>query len=381
MPLCDHCGRETPDEPFCTWCGSDRTADSPDPQQRPHRFAAAPGEHIARPAVISTLLPHLPTHRVHEFRWGLLAGVAAVVALVFAGAVVPAILTGAVLVPVLYLVYLYEAQVYRDEPIRVLGLTVVAGAALGCVVLLIARVLIPSSSPLEVTRATGVLIAATVLLPIVEEIVKPLPALTLRSTPSFNETVDGLVFGIAAGLGFAAAQTIINFSRIIGYERLHTSAGDWLWPVLGAAVLTPLMQASCTGAVTASLWRRGRQGGRLLYAAGFPVALLGHIGFTLGSRLLLNAGAGQATVLIWEAAVVAALLVFIRALLHRALLDEAEDFGLHEALCPHCRRRVEASAFCPQCGAAVRAAPRTDHGGLVSEAAGASGEAAAPGGP
>lgn len=376
MPPCEHCGHPTPDEPFCIWCGADRTGESSDPQRRVRQFAAAPGEHVRRPAVISTLLPHLPTPRVHEFRWGLLGGIAAVVALVLAGAVVPAILTAAVLVPVLYLVYLYEAQVYRDEPILVLGLTIVAGAGLGCVVLFVARGVIPTSSPLEVTQATGVLIAATVLLPIVEEIVKPLPALILRRRPSFSETVDGLVFGIAAGLGFAAAQTIFNFSRIIGYDRLHTSAGDWLLPVLGAAVLTPLMQASCTGAVTASLWRRGRQGGRLLYAAGFPVAVTGHIAFTLGSRLLLNAGASQAAVLIWEAAVVATLLMFVRALLHRALLDEAEDFGLHQTLCPHCRRHVEAVAFCPHCGAAVRAAPRTEHGGLISEAPPASGEAA-----
>jgi RsiW-degrading membrane proteinase PrsW (M82 family) len=329
--------------------------------------------------VISTLLPHLPSPRIHEFRWALLGGIVAVIVLVLAGAVVPAILTAAVLVPVLYLVYLYEAQVYRDEPIRVLGLTVVAGAGLGCAVLFVARRLIPSSSPLEVAQATGVLIASAVLLPVVEEIVKPLPALILRRRPSFDETVDGLVFGVAAGLGFAAAQTIFNFSRIIGYERLHTSAGDWLFPVLGAAVLTPLMQASCTGAITASLWRRGRQGSRLLYAAGFPVALIGHIAFSLGSGLLLNAGAGQATVLIWEAAVVATLLLFIRALLHRALLDEAEDFGLHATVCPHCGRHVEAVAFCPHCGAAVRAAPRTEHGGLVSEAPAPPGEPAASG--
>jgi RsiW-degrading membrane proteinase PrsW (M82 family) len=370
MVSCEHCGRETPDEPFCTRCGAQRTAGIANPRWRRHHYAAHPGEHVAQPRVISTLLPHLPSHRHHEFRWGLLVGLAAVVALVAAGQVVAGIFTAAVLVPVLYLVYLYEAQVYREEPARVIGLTIVAGAAIGVVVLVVANSVISSSSPLEVGGATGAIIAGTVLLPLVEEVVKPLPVFLLRRRAAFRETVDGLVFGIAAGLGFAAAETIYDFSHVIGFEHLNTSSGTWLFPVLSAAVTTPLMQASCTGAITASLWRRGRSGSRLLYALGVPVALAGHIGFTLVSWVIAHHGASQLTVLIWQAAVVAALLVYIRFLLHQALIDEAEDFGLHTALCPHCRRQVEGAAFCPHCGAALAASPRTGHGRLTSESPG-----------
>lgn len=372
---CDHCGRDTPDEAFCTSCGAQRTAGIVNPRWRGHHYAAHPGEHVAQPSVISTLLPHLPSHRVHQFRWGLLAGLAAVVGLVAAGQVVAGIFTSAVLVPVLYLVYLYEAQVYRDEPARTIGFTIVAGAVIGVAVLLVANAVISPSSPLEVEGATGVIVGATVLLPLVEEIVKPLPVFLLRRIPAFGETVDGLVFGVAAGLGFAAAGTIYNFSRIIGFEHLNTASANWLFPLLSAAVTTPLMQASCTGAITASLWRRGRSGTRLLYALGLPVALVGHVGFTLVSWVIGHHGASQLTVLVWQAAVDAALLVYIRLLLHRALIDEAEDFGLHTALCPHCRRSVEGAAFCPHCGAALSASPRTTHGGLVSQSSGPVGSA------
>src|SRR5580692_5554347 len=116
MPTCEHCGHETPDEPFCTYCGSDLEHGNEDPRGRLHHYAAHPGEHVAQPALISTLLPHLPRSRTHEFRWALLTGTAAVVLLVWLGLIVAATLTAAALVPVLYLVYLYEAQVYRDEP-------------------------------------------------------------------------------------------------------------------------------------------------------------------------------------------------------------------------------------------------------------------------
>jgi RsiW-degrading membrane proteinase PrsW (M82 family) len=272
---------------------------------------------------------------------------------------VAALLTAAVLVPVLYLVYLYEAQVYRDEPARVVGLTLVSGAVLGVATATVANAVVPSSSPLNPT-ASGVLLISAVLLPIVQEIVKPVPALFLRPLAKFNQTIDGLVFGVATGLGFAAAETIVDFSRVITYEPLRTSSADWLFPMLSIAVLTPLMQASCTGAIMASLWRHSPKGASsALYAIGIPVAILAHVGFSLGSQLITRQGANQPSVLAWQAAVVAGLLVYIRFLVHRALLDEAGSLGLHLSVCPYCRRRVETAGFCSSCGSASSAGPRT----------------------
>jgi hypothetical protein len=310
--------------------------------------------------VVTTLFPHLPGHRVHEFRWGLLGGVVVVVGLIVSGLVVAAILTATVLVPVLYLVYLYEAQVYRDEPVQVIGLTMIAGAAIGWVVMVVADHLISSAPPLNLPERTSVLLAATVLLPVVQEVLKPLPVLVLRRNPSFPETIDGLAFGVAAGLGFAAAQTVVNFSRIIAYEPIRAHSSSWVFPVVGVAVLTPLLQASCTGALVASLWRRWSSGPWLsLYRFGLPVALVAHVAFSLVTQTLADHGVNQAGVLVWQAAVVGAVLVYIRFLVHRALLDEAADLGYQAVVCPHCRRHVEAAGFCPHCGSAITAGPRT----------------------
>ena len=358
MTPCEHCGRDAPDEAFCTWCGAHRAGLGDQARTRRHDYAASAGEHVAQPSVVTTLFPHLPRYRVHEFRWALIGGLAVVVGLVGGGLIVASILAAAVLVPALYLVYLYEAQVYRDEPAKVVGMTMAAGVVLGVVVSIVADAILHQASPLKASPGLGFLVGSTVVLPLVQEVLKPLPVLTLRGSGKFSETIDGLTFGVAAGLGFAAAETIVQFSKVIATEPVHTASANWLFPVLGLTVLTPLLQATCTGALVAALWRPRRLS-QPLYALGVPLALGAHVGYSAISQVLSDHGVSSAITLFFQAAVVAVMLVYIRHLVHDALLDEAKDFGFQPVLCPHCRHSVAAAAFCPLCGGAVSAGPRT----------------------
>jgi len=68
----------------------------------------------------------------------------------------------------------------------------------------------------------------------------------------------------------------------------------------------------------------------------------------------------------FQAAVVGGLLVYIRHLVHNALLEEAKDFGFQIVTCPHCRHTVGAAGFCPVCGGAVTAGPRTAEAAVAS---------------
>src|SRR5438445_9128055 len=140
---CDHCAHDVPDGVFCTRCGAHQgtTEEFGNAKLREHRYAAHPGEHVAQPSVISTLFPHLGHHKVHEFRWAFIAGMAGVLVLYLAGLITAAILVAAFLVPVLYLIYLYEAQVYRDEPALVLGFTIGGGVVVGTVVTFLERLI------------------------------------------------------------------------------------------------------------------------------------------------------------------------------------------------------------------------------------------------
>jgi RsiW-degrading membrane proteinase PrsW (M82 family) len=352
---CDHCANDVPDGVFCTSCGAHEgtTSEAPDPRRREHRFAAHPGEHVAHPSVFTTIFPHLGHHKLHEFRWAFWAGLAGVVVLTVAGLVSAAILVSTFLVPVLYLIYLYEAQVYRDEPASVLGFTVGGGALLGIVLYAVESRFIPATAGALGLNA-GTFIVLGVLIPLVQEVLKPLPALALRTQSDFPETIDGLVFGVAAGLGFALADGLLTYSSAIAYLPVRVDPGNWIITLITLAVLQPLLQGTTTGAIVAAIWRRqrGSLGRREVFVVG--LAVVAHVVFSSATLLI---GAASVFALVVQAAVVGGLTVYLRYVLHHALLEEAAHMGFAETVCANCHRHIVASGFCPHCGMALTASP------------------------
>jgi RsiW-degrading membrane proteinase PrsW (M82 family) len=361
---CDHCANDVPDGVFCTRCGAHQgtTHELGSAKKRTHNYAAHPSEHVMQPAVFTTLFPHLGHQKVHEFRWAFAVGLGGILLLYVAGLISAAILVAVFLVPVLYLIYLYEAQVYRDEPATVLGFTLGGGAVLGLIVTLIERAVYnPFSGVGNPLHNAGINVGAVLflglLVPIVQEAVKPLPAMFLPNRKDFPETVDGLVFGIAAGLGFGLAESLVAFSTVIVSLPAHSTPGNWIYDLAMLAVFQPLLQGSATGMVAAAVWRyrRGRLAGREI--GGVAMAVIAHVAFSVGTQLLQDVAVAQLFVLVWQAVVVGALLVYIRYLLHHALMEEAAHMGFAETVCPNCHMHIVASGFCPNCGGALTAAP------------------------
>ena len=360
---CDHCANDVPDGVFCTRCGAHQgtAVDVGNAKTRLHRYAAHPAEHVVQPSVFTTLFPHLGQHKIHEFRWSFAAGLAAVLVLYLTGLVTAAILVAAFLVPVLYLIYLYEAQVYRDEPAMVLGFTIGGGIVLGIVVTVIEqRIYNPYQdigNPLHPTVSISALLLLGLIVPVVQEAVKPLPALLLPNRSDFPETVDGLVFGVAAGLGFSLAESLISFASVLTSLPPHVSPGNWIYQLLTIAVLLPVLQGSATGMIAAAIWRyrRGRLTNREV--GGVAMAVIAHVAFAIGTQLGKDTVQNPLVILIWQAIVDGALLVYVRYLLHHALLDEAAHMGFAETVCPNCHTHIVASGFCPNCGVALTAAP------------------------
>lgn len=361
---CDHCASDVPDGVFCTRCGAHQgtTHEVGRAKTRAHSYAAHPSEHVIQPAIFTTLFPHLGHQKVHEFRWAFIVGLAGIIVLYITGLIVAAILVAIFLVPALYLIYLYETQVYRDEPALVLGFTIGGGAVIGLVTTLVVRAFDnPFRDVGNPLHNAGVSIGAVLflglLVPVVQEALKPLPALFLPNRADFPETVDGLVFGIAAGLGFAAAESVVVFSGALTGLPAHVDPANWIYALATLAVFQPLLQGSATGMVVTAVWRlrRGRLSGRELGAV--AMAVIAHVAFSLGTQLLTDAAVAQLFVLVWQAVVVGALLIYIRFLLHHALLDEAAHMGYAETVCPNCHMHIVASGFCPNCGMALTAAP------------------------
>jgi RsiW-degrading membrane proteinase PrsW (M82 family) len=351
---------------FCTRCGAHQgtTQEFGSAKTREHRYAAHPGEHVAQPSVITTLFPHLGHHKVHEFRWAFTAGLAGILVLYVAGLISAAILVSAFLVPVLYLIYLYEAQVYKDEPAIVLGFTLGGGIVVGIVLTVFENIVY---NPFQfganpVTNAgvnIGGLLIVGLLLPVVQEALKPLPAFFLPKRADFPETVDGLVFGVAAGLGFSLAEALIGFSSVLTSLPAHVAPGNWIYDLTTLAVFQPLLQGSATGMIVATIWRyrRGRLAGREI--GGVAMAVIAHIAFSAGTQVMKETSVNALFILIWQAAIVGALLIYIRYLLHHALLEEAAHMGYAETICPSCHMHIVASGFCPNCGMALTAAPNS----------------------
>jgi RsiW-degrading membrane proteinase PrsW (M82 family) len=363
---CDHCANDVPDGIFCTRCGAHQgtTGELKKARTRRHSYAAHPGEHVVQPSVFTTIFPHLGQQKVHEFRWAFAVGIGGILVLYVAGLIPAAILVAILLVPLLYLIYLYEAQVYRDEPATVLGFTIGGGLVIGLLVTLVERALTNPFSgvgnPLGTASVdVGALLAVGILMPVVQEALKPLPALLLPNRAGFPETVDGLVFGIAAGLGFSVAESFVVFSSALTGLPGHMSPGNWIYELATIAVFQPLLQGSATGIVVAAIWRyrRGRLSNREV--GGIAMAVIAHVAFSLGTQLLQDVAIAQLFVLVWQAVVVGAVLIYVRYLLHHALLEEAAHMGFAETVCPNCHRHIVASGFCPNCGMALTAAPAT----------------------
>jgi len=152
--------------------------------------------------------------------------------------------------------------------------------------------------------------------------------------------------------------------------------GNWIYDLTTLAIFQPLLQGSATGIVVAAIWRyrRGRFARREL--GGLGTAVVAHIAFSLGTLLLKDSQVNALFVLVWQATVVGAVLIYVRYLLHHSLLEEAAHMGFAETVCPNCHMHIVASGFCPNCGMALTAAPtsvkraRKPHTGAAPKAQG-----------
>lgn len=354
---CPHCGELVPGGEFCGHCGC-QLADTV-ARRRHHAYAAAPGEHLGHLAVISTLFPHLPQRSAHTFRQALAAGMALIVGLTALRLFGAATVAAAVVLPVLYLLYLYEVEVYEHEPVPVLLVTLVAGVALGAGYVQ----LVDRTGSLSVSGGGQNALVAGIALPLLAQALMVAGPLLLLNRAHFDETLDGLTFGAASGLGFTAAGLLSQSWHIITAPLLaDQSSTDEILRLLRSGVILALVNASATGLITASLWlrRHGRSRGwhpnpwRGFWAAA-AVALLAQVGIGFAGHHLVS----LLLLVTVDGLIAAALLVFLRVVLHHALLEEGAERAIGPpAPCADCHRVVPTMLFCPACGVARSASPK-----------------------
>ncbi|HEX9038336.1 MAG TPA: PrsW family glutamic-type intramembrane protease [Ktedonobacterales bacterium] len=371
---CPNCGREAPPGGFCGYCGArlPRSAGqevAPREVRRSHAYAANPGEHVFAPAIVSTLFPHLPPHRLNLARW-LIAGGVALALGIAAGRYAPiALVLSAALLPVLYLIYFYDVEVYEDEPVTVLAGTFIAGAILGAALILAFYRTLVANRPLSI-HANGPSVSyllinalALPLLGLALSLAGPLALYLIpRLRARFDDILDGMVFGVASGLGFAAAQSVVYSWQIItGPLQRGGSAFDWALPAVRVALLTPIIYACAAGMVCGALWLardpRVRQRPRSLLTSPGGALLIAAVG-VLAPALLTDLFPGTVTSFLWNLLAAGALLLAARVSLHLGLLEKGAEEGDASArmvVCHTCGRLTPDLAFCSHCGVALRA--------------------------
>ena len=216
------------------------------------------------------------------------------------------------------------------------------------------------------------LLVLVLLVPIVGEVLKEVGPLVLASRPQFDDMIDGLTFGVAAGAAFAAAETIVvNRGLFSSFGQVDSpNAGFWVSLILSAAVVKPIVYGAATGIAVASYsgLGAGYDGFKPAYFRGLAEALIANIAFQGGLFFAarLEGTKGAVVGLVWGALIAAALVVRLRYLLHFAVLEAAleaaatgtglKDSAQGTAYCPSCEMPLlQGANFCVACGTSVRA--------------------------
>lgn len=393
---CPRCAAHLPEVAhFCHSCGQDVIA--PDVARR-KSFAVKPDEPVASFALVSTIMPRGAGERPQTYRIALtIALTAALIAAIF-GALPIAVLIAAFAVPIVYIVYLYDVNLWEDQPVPVTALAFVLTGALAAGFLLLLKnfgLLAPPQPAAEVggivlggPSLSGFLIAA-LLVPIVGEIIRQIGPVVLASRPEFDDLMDGLTFGIISGVAYSTADTLVrHWSTLTGGFVAVNDPGAWASLIFLEGFLKPLVIGTATGIACAeySGLGEGYDGFTGRYVRGLLEAIVANIAYSGGIYLIGHLGNPTLRVMLqvlWALLILAVLIIRVRNVLHHGLMEAALEASAREGVgaqpgvgsgrlefCPSCEMPlIDGSAFCTACGTAVRVRAKAHKGELAGVAA------------
>lgn len=386
---CPRCRTANPEVArFCQRCGQNLLSGD---MKRRQNYAAAPNEPVASFSIVSTIMPHGSGVRPQTYRTALLVALAFPVVAAALGLLSFAIVTAAFAIPVVYIVYIYDVNLWEDEPVNV---TVMAFAFTA--VLSLGFTLLWARGPLKgLEKRLGdqlagsprisTLLILCLLVPVVAEILKEVGPLFLASRPAFDDLMDGLTFGVISGVAYAAFETLILYgSNIVNAPMRpdNTNAALWVSIVITSGLIKPIVYGTATGIACAeySGLGEGYDGFRPRYFRGFLEAVVANIIFQLGVYLcsFLSGTGGALLGMVWGLVVAAALVLRVRTVLHTGLMEAALEAAARDSgakhqvrdvgFCPQCEMPlIDGASFCVNCGTSIRAVSKDARRSITSQ--------------
>lgn len=291
-----------------------------------------------------------------------------------------AVVLAAFAVPLVYIVYVYDVNLWEDQPIWVTALAFLLTGGLATAFLVALRTWGPDPTLEQLPVAGGPTVVgfltAALLVPVLGEILRQIGPLILASRPQFDDLMDGLTFGIISGVAYSTADTLVrHWSDITGGLFVTVDPLIWIPLIFLEGFVKPLLIGTATGIACAEFsgLGTGYDGFTLRYLRGLLEAIGANVAFNAAMYLLgfvAQPGVRVGLQLLCGAVILAVLIIRVRTVLHTGLMEAALEHsarrGLGDAapigatgdlqVCRRCEMPLLAGAeFCNACGTAVLA--------------------------
>jgi len=246
---CAVCRTDVPAGEYCGLCGDHLTEhrDKGAKWLRVRAYSASPGEHLLRPNIVSTLFPHLAPSSRLPFLTGLGLIFAALIATTMLRLPAALITVAALGLPLLFLIYLQESDVYRDVPTSTLVVTAGLGIGLGVgwVLLTGAKMARAYDVGLGMGIAGSRVLRDGLGVPIGGLLLMLVPALLVRLVrPGPRESLDGFAIGALGALMFTAAAQMTRLAPQFAGGMVALWWLSSLYPAIDAHERTKVLDAA-----------------------------------------------------------------------------------------------------------------------------------------
>jgi hypothetical protein len=375
---CSRCLSPVPDVAhFCHRCGQDLV---PGDQRGQRRFALAPDEPVASFALISSIMPKEAGRHPQTYRTAFtITLVAALVAAIF-GAMPIAVLIAAFAIPIVYVTYLYDVNLWEDEPLPVTGLAFALTGVAALVFTLIWTAFLPLYTTLRAPDGSmlagpswGTFLIVAILVPLVGEAIRQVGPVILAGRPAFDDLMDGLTFGVVSGVAYACFDTLVRHWALLTGGLVAPQPAQFASLVFLEGFIKPLVMGTATGLAVAEFsgLGKGYDGFTPRYFGAVAIAVGANVVYSTGIYLLGFVGTESVAWVLqvfWGAIVLGVLILRLRNVLHTGLLEGALEAAARDGeapgdelgFCVRCEMPLlPGSAFCSACGVSVRAWTKT----------------------